>query len=105
VKYKLIVRPRAEIDVADHFFYLSKRNPGAAVRFEKAVNAATKKITANPKVGARLNLPRVQHLDMQFVRPKGFSSYLIVFRVVGDGVYVSRILHGSQDIESVLLEG
>ena len=105
MKYKLIFRPSAEIDRTAHFLYLADRNPQAALRFDQAVGAALTKIKGDPGVGARLNLPRVDHLSLRFYRPNGFDRYLIIFRVENDRIYVSRILHSSQDIESAILDG
>jgi plasmid stabilization system protein ParE len=104
VRRKLVVRPRAEIDRTSHFLYLSERNPDAALRFDVEVKAALKKIRADPLLGANLDLPRVAHLDLRFYRPHGFDKYLIIFRLLDDTVYISRILHGSQDIESAVLD-
>jgi plasmid stabilization system protein ParE len=104
VSRKLIVRPRAKIDRASHFLYLSERNPGAALRFDNAVKAPLKKIRLHPQIGANLTLPAVAHLGLRFYRPDGFDKYLIIFRVADDVIYVSRILHGSQDVESAVLE-
>lgn len=104
MKYKLSIRPRADIDRAVHFLYLSDRNPSAALRFDKAIQAAIKKIKADPGIGAKLTLPEAARLDMRFYRPKGFDRYLILFRVIADRIYISRILHGSQDIESAVLD-
>lgn len=64
MKFELILRPRAEIDVASHFLYLSDKNPQAALRFDKAVAAALKRIQADPQVGARLTVPNLEHLDL-----------------------------------------
>jgi plasmid stabilization system protein ParE len=105
VKHKMIVRPRAEVDLASHFLYLSERSPQAALRFDKAVAEALKRIKSDPNVGARLVLPRVEHLDPRFYRPKGFDKYLIVYRLTSDRIYVLRILHGSQDIEAAVVTG
>jgi len=102
---KLIVRPRAEIDRASHFLYLSERNPQAALRFDEAVSAAFAKIKKEGQPGARLLLPALDHLELRFYRPKGFKNYIIVFRLAGDTIYISRILHGAQDIETAVLDG
>jgi plasmid stabilization system protein ParE len=105
VNYRLVIRPRADLDRTSHFLYLSDRNPGAALRFDAAIATALEKIQADPGVGARLTLPKVDHLQLRFYRPIGFEQYLIVFRVVEGTIYVSRIVHGSQDVESAELDG
>jgi plasmid stabilization system protein ParE len=89
VKFELVVRPRGEIDLASHFLYLSEKNPQAALRFEKAIESALKRIQADPHLGARLIHPRLTNLDTRFYRPKGFRRYLIIFRVANDTVFIS----------------
>jgi plasmid stabilization system protein ParE len=101
---KLIVRPRAEIDRASHFLYLSDRSPQAASRFDQAVSEAFKRIKADSQPGTRLNLPQLGDRDFRFYRPKGFEKYIIVFRLAEDVIYVSRILHSAQDIETAVLD-
>ena len=66
MKHKLIIRPRAEVDRAAHFLYLADRSPAVALNLDKALEAAFKRIRANPQVGARLNLPNLEHLDLRF---------------------------------------
>lgn len=88
MKLELVLRPRAEIDLASHFLYLSDKNPQAALRFDKAVAAALKRIQADPQVGARLAVPSLEHLDLRFFRPEGFKNYLIIFRIAGQTVFV-----------------
>ena len=99
---KLVVRPQAEIDRASHFLYLSQRNPQAALRLEAAISEAYAKIKRDLHVGARLSLPKIKDCELWFYRPSGFKNYLIVFRVAEDTVYIVRILHGSQDIETAV---
>jgi toxin ParE1/3/4 len=104
LKYDLVLRPRADIDLASHFLYLSERNPRAALRFDKAIDAALKKIRTDPLVGARLVHSNVGHLEYRFYRPKGFRRYVIIYRLLDQTIYVTRILHGSQDVETALLD-
>jgi len=104
LKYVLVVRPRADIDLAAHFLYLSERNPQAALRFDKAIAAALRKIQSDPCIGPRLAHEKTRHLDLRFYRPKGFRQYLVIFRLHDHTIYVSRILHGSQNIETAILD-
>jgi len=104
VSRKLIIRPQAEIDRTSHFLYLGQRNPAAALRFDEAIEVALKQIGSDPNIGANLTLPAVAHLNLRFYRPRGFDKYLIIFRITDDKIYVSRILHGAQDIETVILQ-
>lgn len=105
VKRKFIVRPLAEIDQAQHFLYLAGRNPSAAHRLLDALDASLARIRKDPGYGARLPLPQYEGRDVRFYRPKGFDSYVIIFRVTDDAVIILRVLHGSQDIEAALENG
>ena len=104
MRRKLSVRPRAEFDRTSHFLYLSERSPEAALRFDDAIKAALIKLRTDPRLGSKLELPAVTHLNLQYYRPRGFEKYLVIFRILDDAVYVLRILHGSQDIESAILD-
>ena len=101
---KLILRPQAEMDRTSHFLYLGQRSPQAALRFDQAIEAALKKICSTPNVGANLTLSAVAHLNLRFYRPSGFDKYLIIYRLTDDTIYVTRILHGAQDVEAAVLE-
>ena len=105
MKRKFVVRPLAEIEQANHFLYLGSRNPAAAHRFLDAMEAALMRIRKDPGFGARLPVARHEGQDIRFYRPKGFDSYVIVFRVTDDAVVILRVLHGSQDIDSALADG
>ena len=104
MRVNLKVRPRADVDFAEHYLYISDRSPQAAERFFDAVYDTRKQIRANPASGFRLSLPGFERHDLRYRRPKGFEKYLIIYRVDGSTVYIVRILHTSQDLVSALSE-
>jgi len=57
VKRKLVVQPRAKLDVVGHYVYLLGRNADAADRFRQSVKAAQKRIRHDPRGCATLALP------------------------------------------------
>jgi toxin ParE1/3/4 len=102
VKRKFVVRPLAEIEQADHFLYLGKKNPAAAHRFLDAMEAALARIRKDPGFGAKLPLDGPGGQDIRFYRPKGFDAYVILYRVTNDALIILRVLHGSQDIDAAI---
>jgi toxin ParE1/3/4 len=104
VKRKFVVRPLAEIEQANHFLYLGSKNPAVAHRFLDAIEAALARIRNDPGFGAKLPFDQPAGRDIRFYRPKGFDTYVIVFRVTDDAVIILRVLHGSQDIEPALAD-
>jgi len=99
---KLIVQPRALIDVAEIFDYFRSADPRVAMRFYDAYDAALPLIEKFPEAGGRLLLEGYEHLDFRYVRPKGFDWYLIFYRVTDATIEVVRLLHASRDLAAAL---
>ena len=99
---KLVVRPRADVDFAEHYLFLSDRSAQAAERFFDAIYEVRDRIRRNPAGGANLCLLGFERQEFRFCRPRGFDNYLVIYRVVESTVYLVRILHGSQDLHSAL---
>ena len=102
MKRKLIARPRAELDVIKHFVYLTEQNPPLAARFKKSVKAAFASIAKSPTSCATVQFRSLPEIDLRFKRPAGFKNYLIYFQVTDDCIFILRVLHASQNAESVL---
>jgi plasmid stabilization system protein ParE len=102
MKRKLISRPQAAIDIISHALYLIRHNPSTAARFESAVFEAIDKIEQDPRSGPTFVYPGLPDVELRFRRPKGFKNYLVVYQVTDDCIFVLRVLHASQDIESAL---
>ena len=102
MKRKLLLKARADFDVADHYRYLLLHNPRAAGRFRSAVLAAYKRIAVDCRSCATLPMKRFEGLEIRFAKPRGFRNYLIYFQVTDDAVFILRVLHSSQDAESEL---
>lgn len=98
----LIVKPRAQIDVADIFDHLLGADPRVAMRFFDAYDAALPIIEKFPEAGGRLLLEGHEDLDFRYVRPKGFDMYLIFHRVMDVTIEVARVLHASRDLAAAL---
>ena len=102
MKRKLVMRPAADLDLIRHCAYLSQHQPQVAARLQQAARKVITEIGTSPRSGATLNLPSYSELELRFRKPRGFKNYLIIYQVTDDCVFVLRILHGSQDIETAL---
>jgi plasmid stabilization system protein ParE len=102
MKRRLIARPRAELDIIEHIVYLSERKPRIAARFRHAVKESFDAIRHAPRSGAALPLKSMPGVELRFVKPRTFKNYLVIYQVADDTVFVLRVLHGSQDLESAL---
>jgi len=95
---KLIVSPRAKLDIVGHFIYLLSRNADAAARFKQSIKMAQQRIRKDPRSCATLTLAGFEDLELRFCRPSGFENYLVILQMTDTGPIVLRVLHGSQDI-------
>ena len=102
MKRRLVVRPRAVLDVAGIFGQIAANRPAAAIRFYDAYEAALKLIDQMPDAGGRLLLDELAQYDWRYVRPRGFRKYLIFYQITAATVEVVRVLHSSRDLIAAL---
>lgn len=95
---RLVIRPRAVLDVAGIFGQIAAERPSAALRFYDAYETALKLISQMPNAGGRLLLEELAQYDWRYVRPKGFRKYLIFYQITATTVEVVRVLHSSRDL-------
>lgn len=99
---RVLLRLRAEQDVADHAIFISNEAPGAAVRFLEAFDASIEQLVEHPRAGKRWNAGAASLADLRWWPVHGFPKYLIFYRFSSDAIEVIRVLHGAQDIERIL---
>ena len=99
---RLVIRPRAVIDVTGIFAQIAEDRPRSALRFYDAYDAALKQIARMPEAGGRLLLPELEGYDWRYVRPRRFRKYLIFYQITAATIEVVRVLHGSRDLVAAL---
>ena len=82
--------------------YISRDNLDAGDRFLYAAEATFQQIAKTPEIG-RLSgfthpkLPQVRQYPV-----KGFKNYLIYYQLQPETIDILHVLHGAQDIETLL---
>lgn len=99
---RLTIHPQCDLDVLEIFDYLAARSPQAASRFVDAVTEARNRIAGNPGFGAKFPRLEHEHEEWRFIRLKHFESYLMLYKCTHDETIVTRVLHGSRDLEAAL---
>jgi toxin ParE1/3/4 len=91
---------RARADLLDIWLAIATDNPAAADRLFDRLEERAQILTSWPQAGAAC--PSIAaDARMLVERP-----YLILYRVIPDGVQIVRVLHGARDIDSALfMEG
>ena len=91
----------AACDLEEIFDYLSRQDaPGRAEHVLERIEQAFHELSTFPERGSH---PReLLELGIQEYREVFFKPYRIIYRVVGDGVYVLVIADGRRDMRALL---
>ena len=86
---------QAEEDLIDLWLYIAQDNPGAADRLLDEIEDKCALLADHPQLGpARLDIAA----DCRYL-PVG--NYLILYRIILDGIEVVRIVQGSRRLENL----
>jgi len=102
VKRRVITKkPRAKADLLEHYVFIGEKNLDAADKFLEATEAAFAKLAAMPRMGRiwRSEDPRLKAMR---VWPIPGWKYLVFYRPVEQGIDVVRVLHGAQDVATLI---
>ncbi len=98
----IIKRPKALRDLADAAFTIAQDSPPFGFRFLDAAESTFLELLKMPEIGRLRNKLDSRFADVRVWRVRGFTKYLIFYRQMDAGLEVFRVLHGAQDIESIL---
>lgn len=72
--------------------------------FTHAVQECFKSLLANPFLGWPREVASPKLWGLRSIGVPGFRNYLVFYTVDSEAVVIVRVLHGSQDIDSILAE-
>ncbi len=87
---------KAEEDLVDIWIYIAHDNPDAADRLLEEIDRKFVLLAENPRLGrARPDIaPEFRHWPV--------GNYLILYRLVTDGIEVVRVVHGARRFDRLL---
>ena len=95
---KLLISPRAALDLEDIGDYIARDNPARALSFIREIRQHCRKIARRPAAfPARDDLAAGLRMSVH-------GKYLILFRVVDKKVRVERVVHGARNLGSAGFE-
>lgn len=99
---RILIRPKASLDLDDLFDYISQNNFDAALRFFDAARQTIAQLAQTPGMGSPYSIahPRLAGLRKRGV--KGFEKYLIFYLSQDELLEVVRILHAARDLPTIL---
>lgn len=93
-----VFSPEAEADLQGIGDYIAADSPGRALSFVRELRERCRAIAAHPRAAPL----RPEYGEGYRVAPH--RQYLIIYREVGPGVRVVRVLHGMRDVRRLLRE-
>ncbi|WP_416676445.1 type II toxin-antitoxin system RelE/ParE family toxin [Egbenema bharatensis] len=93
---------KAKQDLLKHVLYLAQINPDIAERFIEASEMAFEKLAQMPRKGQRQEFksPKLVEVRRWFI--PGFDKYLIFYRPITGGIEILRVLHGVQNVNTIM---
>lgn len=76
----------------------------SAMRFLEAAKNTAERLLMFPEFGAVFETDEPELQDLRVCLVEGFEKYLLFYRIRGDDVVVTRILHGYRDLTKALKE-
>ena len=89
---KLRRTPRAELDLIEIWDYISADNQNAADKLVLAINEKCDLLARQPEIGRK-------RADLgSDIRSFAYRRYLILYRIVVDGVEIIRVVHSARNL-------
>lgn len=103
---RVLKREAARRDiVAQWLWYSENASIDVADRFLAAAETTLELLSTQPKSGAAVFVHRPELQGMRRARVSGgFEKILLFYFPLEDGIDLVRVIHGSRDLERVLLE-
>jgi len=89
---RVVYSPQARRDLFDIGAYIELDSPANAARFVAKLEDKIRRIALAPRIYTRRD-------DLLAgLRSAAFGSYLILFRMLDDGIEVVHVVHGARDL-------
>jgi toxin ParE1/3/4 len=89
---RIRITPLADRDLVEIWYFIAQEDPVAADRLLDLLEGKYKLLADNPQMGpARPDIAK----ELRY-HPVG--NYLLLYRVVSDGIELVRVVHGARDL-------
>ncbi|MCA1934868.1 MAG: type II toxin-antitoxin system RelE/ParE family toxin [Asticcacaulis sp.] len=94
---KVIITQSAQTDLREIARYIAQDNPKHARTFAQELKDRALAIGDTP-----YGSPLMEWFEAAGFRRKPYRDYAIIYKVIAEKVYVTRILHSARDIDTLL---
>ena len=95
----LRIRPKARFDLVQNAAWIEIDNADAALGFRVAAERELELLRTHPFLGRRRHF---RDASLRSWRIGGYENYLIFYRLTDTTLEVVRVLHGAQDLQTIL---
>ncbi|GAX34745.1 type II toxin-antitoxin system RelE/ParE family toxin [Nodularia sp. NIES-3585] len=99
---RIVITPKASLDIDEYFNYIAQQNPDTALLFFDSVRETFAQLAKMPGMGSRYPLENLRLQGLRKWAVKGFKRYLIFYFELDESIEIIRILYAGQDIERIL---
>ena len=100
-RYRVEITRSAERDVIGIYEYIERRSPERAVKWFAEIERQAQTLRQHPKRCPVI--PEADDIGIE-CRHLIWGNYRTVFRIEGSAVYIVRVIHGTQLLETEALE-
>lgn len=93
----LVLTRQAETDLEAIGDWIARDNPLRAISYVQELVHACETLTDAPKA-----YPVLTRFSRLGIRRRSYGDYLIFYRILGETVEVSHVIHGARDYEAIL---
>lgn len=101
---RVVKHARALADLEERSESIRQHDPRAALRFLAEAEATFGRLAAMPGMGRRYAPGHPVLADLRVFPIARYTSDLVFYRPLGDGIEVIRVLHGARDLGRVLAD-
>jgi toxin ParE1/3/4 len=92
---------QANADLREIGFWLRLDSESVGKKFVVAVRATADDLAAFPFGGTEVRFGDADIRSCRWASVRGFRNYLLIYRIVPNGIEVVRLIHGSRDLDAL----
>jgi toxin ParE1/3/4 len=101
---RIVIRPKASIDLDEQFAYIAEDNFDAALNFFDATRQTFSQLAQLPSIGSTYNVSNPRLVGLRKWAVRGFNKHLVFYLERDEYIEVVRLIHSARDISQILAE-
>ena len=99
---RIVIRPKAGVDLDEQFSYIAANNFDAALRFFDAARQTFSQLAQMPGIGSVYNIENLRLVGLRKWAVRGFDKHLIFYVERDESIEIVRLLHAARDLPEIL---